>query len=62
MSDEALKIYAEKYGKDSERYKRLKKLFEAGKEMHKERYGVDDVYITGSVSSNSKEDKWIKYL
>ena len=57
MSDEALKIYAEKYGKDSERYKRLKKLFEAGEEMHKERYGVDDVYITGSVSSNSKEDK-----
>ncbi len=57
MSDEALKIYAEKYGKDSERYKRLKKLFEAGKEMHKERYGDDDVYITGSVSSNPKEDK-----
>ena len=56
MSDEALKIYAEKYGKDSERYKRLKKLFEAGGDMHKERYGDDDVYITGSVSSNMKED------
>tara|TARA_Y100000748_G_C15058853_1_gene317738 strand:+ start:262 stop:438 length:177 start_codon:yes stop_codon:yes gene_type:complete len=56
MSDEALKIYAEKYGKDSERYKRLKKLFEAGEEMHQERYGDDDVYITGSVSSNSKKN------
>ena len=57
MSDEALKIYAEKYGKDSEDYKRLKKLFEAGEEMHKERYGDDDVYISGSVSSNTKEEK-----
>ena len=57
MSDEALKIYAEKYGKDSEDYKRLKKLFEAGEEMHKERYGDDDVYITGSVNSNPKKDK-----
>ena len=57
MSDEALKIYEEKYGKDSEDYKRLKKLFERGKEMHKERYSDDDVYITGSVSSNPKEDE-----
>ena len=56
MSDEALKIYAEKYGKDSERYKRLKKLFESGEDIHQERYGDDDVYITGSVSSNSKKN------
>mgnify|MGYP001282795416 CR=1 FL=1 len=57
MSDEVLKIYEEKYGKDSERYKRLKEMFERGKEAHKERYGDNDVYITGSVSSNLKEDK-----
>ena len=57
MSDEILKYIEEKYGKDSDNYKRMKKSLEAGKEMHKKRYGDDDVYITGSVSSNSKEDK-----
>ena len=57
MSDEVLKYIEEKYGKDSDNYKRMKKSLEAGKEMHKERYGDDDVYITGSVSSNKKKDK-----
>ena len=62
MSDEVLKYIEEKYGKDSDNYKRMKKSLEAGKEMHKERYGDDDVYITGSVNSNPKKDKWTTLL
>ena len=56
MSDEVLKIYEEKYGKDNERYKRLKKLLKSGEKMHKERYGDNDVYITGSIDFNPKKN------
>ena len=51
MSDEVLKYIEEKYGKDSDNYKRMKKSLEAGKEMHKKRYELANQFLTPKTNS-----------
>ncbi|MDC0184754.1 hypothetical protein OAI78_02450 [Rhodobiaceae bacterium] len=51
----ALKYFEKKYGKNSETYKRMKKVFERGEKRHEELYGDDEITIVGSIKTNPKK-------